>query len=184
MKDTPPLDEILDDATSEDNEAAEGEVIEEKEKTLDEMTEEELLDKVLEYRAMSQRLAADYQNLKKEADVRVANARKYGTEALISEIAPLVDYFDSAFSTVPEEEMSSSWMVGIKYIQDHLLKVLKDNNVELIESVGKEFNPELHEAVSEEESEEVKSHYIIRQSQSGFLLNGKCIRPAKVVVAK
>ena len=157
---------------------------EEKEKSLEEMTEEELLDKVLEYRALSQRLAADYQNLKKEADDRVANARKYGSEALLLEVAPLMDYFNSAFTAVPEDQEDSAWMKGIQYIQQHLVKVLTDNGVEIIEPNGQEFDEALHEAVSEEDNQDLKPNTVLRVSQVGFKLNGRVVKHAKVVVSK
>lgn len=186
MKDTPPEnnnDDQKDDQKPEDLDAdTSQETASMPEKTLDQMTEEELLNKVLEYRALSQRLAADYQNLQKETEQRLFNGRKYAVEGLILQIAPLVDYFDSAFAAVSKEEMDSSWMQGIKHIQSHLLTVLKDNNVALVETVGKKFDPECHETVSEEDSDK-KPHTIIKQIQAGFTLNGKVIKPAKVVVA-
>lgn len=152
------------------------------EKNLEQLTEEELLHKAKEYKALSQRLAADYQNLQKETDKRLADFRKYANDQLLLEIAPLIDYFDSAFAAVPDEEKDTNWMLGIKYIQDHLLAVLKNHNVEMIEAVGQQFDPALHEAVSEEEVADVASGTILKQSQAGIKLNGKVVKHAKVVV--
>ncbi len=152
-------------------------------KDLEALTEEELLKKAIEYRDLSQRLAADYQNLQRDTDRRLADVRKYAVENLIMEIAPIVDYFDSAFAAVPEADRDSNWMKGIKYIQDHLMNVLKQNNVTLIETVGHDFDPNLHEAVGEEDSD-AKPHSIIKQVQAGFTLNDKVIKHAKVITAK
>lgn len=151
--------------------------------SLEEMTEEELLLKAKEYKDRSLRLAADYQNLQRETEQRISDMRKYATDGLIQEIAPLVDYFDSAFSAVPEEEMNSGWMQGIKYIQNHLIKVLEDHGVQLIEAVGKQLDTQFHEAVDEVESDQ-PSGTVIKQTQAGLMLHGKVIRHAKVVVAK
>ncbi|MDP3970930.1 MAG: nucleotide exchange factor GrpE [bacterium] len=150
---------------------------------IEEMTEEELLKKAIEYRDLSQRLAADYQNLQKQTEARISDIRKYSTEQLLLELAPLVDYFNSAFSTVPAEELESGWMMGIKHIQDQLLKTLQENNIEVIDAVGKTFDPEFHEAVGEEDSDE-PADTILKNPQAGFTLNGRVVKPAKVIVAK
>lgn len=177
---TPP-DEALEQAL---NEEAVPEIVPQAlPKDLEALTEEELLKKAIEYRDLSQRLAADYQNLQRDTDRRMADVRKYAVENLIMEIAPLVDYFDSAFAAVPEADRESSWMKGIKYIQDHLMSVLKQNNVTLIETVGHDFDSALHEAVGEEVSD-AKPHSIIKQVQAGFKLNDKVIKHAKVITAK
>lgn len=149
---------------------------------LQDMTEEELLAKAKEYKALSQRMAADYANLQRETEERIKLTRKYAGEQLLLEIAPLVDYFNSAFETVPEDLKNNDWLKGVKYIQAHLLKVLEDNNVELINAAGETFDAELHEAISEEESDE-PDNTILKQVQAGFKLNGKVVRCAKVVVA-
>lgn len=175
--DTPPNQE---EKQEEATEKAAEEVVTEIE--LEKMTEDELLNKAKEYKALSQRLAADYQNLQKETDKRLADFRKYANDQLLLEVAPLIDYFDSAFAAVPDEEKDTNWMLGIKYIQDHLLAVLKNHNVEMIEAVGQPFDPALHEAVSEEEAPDVASGIILKQSQAGIKLNGKVVKHAKVVV--
>lgn len=175
---TPPED-IINDAPEVASEPATQDLP----KDLEALTEEELLKKAIEYRDLSQRLAADYQNLQRDTDRRMADVRKYAVENLIMEIAPLIDYFDSAFAAVPEAERESNWMKGIKYIQDHLMNVLKQNNVSLIETVGKDFDADLHEAIGEEDSD-AKPHSIIKQVQAGFKLNDKVVKHAKVITAK
>lgn len=150
---------------------------------LDKLTEEELLKKVIEYRGLSQRLTADYQNLKKETDQRLASMSKYANANLLEEIVPAIDYFNSAFAHVPESDRNSSWLKGVQHIQDYLWKVLRDHNVTPITTVGQQFNPELHEAVGEEDSDQ-PDNTIIREAQAGFMLNDKVLRHAKVIVKK
>ncbi|MBI2416292.1 MAG: nucleotide exchange factor GrpE [Candidatus Kerfeldbacteria bacterium] len=150
---------------------------------LEQLTEEELLQKVIEYRDLSKRLAADYQNLQRETDRQVINVQKFATEQLLLELCPLVDYFDSAFATVPETDQSSSWLKGIYHIRDYLMKILREHQVTTIEALGQPFNPNLHEAVSEIVSDQ-PAGTVVQQTQAGFYLNGKVIRPAKVIIAK
>ncbi len=129
-----------------------------------------------EYLQGWQRAKADYANLQKESEKNLGEFRKYAQEDLLQQLFPLVDYFKQGFSQVPEEEMETSWMQGIKYIQDNLEKILEENGVEEIKTVGEKFDPELHEAVKGEGEE------IIEEIATGFKLNGQVVRPAKVII--
>lgn len=131
-----------------------------------------------------QRATADYQNLVKETEKRIKDSSKYATEAFILELLPMVDHFKYAFQGIPEEERDSNWLKGIEHIQTNFIKILEDHGVEMIETVGKKFNPELHEAVEEVEVDGGKSGRVAEELASGFKLNGKLIQPAKVKVIK
>ncbi len=149
---------------------------------IDKMTEEELLQKVLEYKALAQRATADYRNLQRETEQRLKDMRQYASAGVITELCPLVDYFNSAFAAVPEAEQQSSWLQGMRHIQAYLMSILKNHNVELIEQTGIPFDANQHETVGEEASDQ-PDHSVVKISQPGFTLNGKVIRPAKVIVA-
>lgn len=109
--------------------------------------------------------------------------RKFATEQLLQDLCPLVDYFDSAFQAIPAEQQSQPWIQGVKHIQSYLMQILKQYDVERMETVGKPFDPNLHEAVGEEESDQ-PDQTVVKESQAGFTLHNKVIRHAKVVVAK
>lgn len=153
----------------------------EKEEKKDPLTEAQ--GKAQEYLEGWQRCQADYQNLQKETEQRVADAARYGTEQLLMELIQTVDHFTYAFAGIPEEEKESSWLKGIEYIQTNFLKVLEEHGVEFIKTVGEELNTDLHEAVEEVEAEG-ESGTIAEEVASGFTLNGKVIRCAKVKVIK
>lgn len=146
-------------------------------------TEEALLQKIVEYKNLAVRATADYRNLQKETDQKMSDMRKYATEQLLQDLCPLVDYFDSAFQAIPAEQQTQPWIQGVKHIQSYLMQILKQYDVERMETVGKPFDPNIHEAVGEEESDQPEQT-VIKESQAGFTLHGKVIRHAKVVVAK
>ncbi|MFC1598023.1 nucleotide exchange factor GrpE [Patescibacteria group bacterium] len=131
-----------------------------------------------------QRAVADYQNLQKEAEKRVSESIKYGTEALLHELLPMVDHFKFAFAGIPEEERDGAWLKGIEHIQTNFMKILEEHGVEMIETVGAKFDPEVHEAVEEVEDGDGKPGTVAEEVASGFRLNGKLIQPAKVKVNK
>lgn len=146
-------------------------------------TETVLLQQLAEYKQAAQRATADYRNLQRDTDQRLGDMRKYATEELLVELCPAIDYFDSAFTAIPEEQKSAAWVVGIKHIQDYILQVLKAHNVERMTTAGQLFNPEYHEAMGEEVSE-LPDQTIVKEIQAGFLMNGKVIRHAKVIISK
>lgn len=150
---------------------------------VEQLTEEELLQKVMEYKAVAQRATADYRNLQRETEQRLKDMRQYATESVIVELCPLVDYFNSAFNAVPEAEQKSNWLQGMRHIQSYLMTILHNHSVDMIDAVGKPFDPKLHETVGEEDSDQ-PAHTVIKVSQPGFTLSDKVIRPAKVIVAK
>lgn len=140
-------------------------------------------EKCAEYLAGWKRALADYQNLKQQSAEQITDFRKFAQADLLEQLIPITDYFQQAFKNVPEAEQSSSWLQGIKYIQQNFDKVLSDNGVMQIKSVGEMFDPNLHEAVGEVESTEAEGT-IMEEKQAGFTLHGKLLRPAKVITAK
>lgn len=136
-----------------------------------------------EYLAGWQRAQADYQNLQKETQKRVAENIKFATEEFLQELLPMVDHFKYGLKGIPEEDRNSSWVKGLEYIQQNFMNILEAHGVTTIPTVGKPFNIELHESVEEVEAEG-KSGTIAEEVATGFMLNGKVIRCAKVHVIK
>lgn len=146
-------------------------------------TEETLLEKIVEYKNLALRATADYRNLQRESEQRLADMRKFATEDLLSELCPLIDYFDSAFIAIPEDQKKVGWVQGVHHIQDYLLNILRNHQVERMTTIGQPFNPTLHESVGAEVSDQ-PDHTILKEMQAGFMLNGKVIRPARVIISQ
>jgi molecular chaperone GrpE len=155
----------------------------EKEESTDPMVE--LQEKCDEYLSGWKRARADYENLQRDTDERVQNGVKFATEGLLHQLLPTVDHFKYAFNAIPEEERESGWLQGVEHIQTNFLRVLEEHGVELIKTVGEQFDPTLHEAVAEvEPSGKQKSGTIAEEVTSGFTLHGKVIKVATVKVVK
>lgn len=137
-----------------------------------------------EYLSGWQRAKADYQNLKKETEKQRLQWIQFANEQFLLELFELVDFFQYAFShEVPQEVKTTEWFEGISHIQDRLHQILEKSDVQSIETEEKMFDPTLHEAVEERESDK-PSGTILSECSKGFLLHGKVLRPAKVIVAK
>ncbi len=150
---------------------------------VEELTEEALLQKIVEYKNLAIRATADYRNLQRESEEKVQAMRKFANDQLLLEFFPLVDYFDSALLAVPDDQKGQSWIQGIRHIQDYLMNILKNHEVERMNTLGQMFNPNIHEAVGEEASDQ-PDQTIVREAQAGFTMHGKMIRPAKVIISK
>jgi molecular chaperone GrpE len=172
--------------------------IEVKEKTGEELAQEYLND--------LQRLQADFSNYKKRQQESQKELAGYLIEKLVMEITPVLDNFQMATSHVPAESADSPWVVGIRYIEKQLEKVLADNGMQVIEAKeGDAFDPRIHEAISQEPSfakvtageaindqpssakvmaGEVASQtqVIAKVLQKGYRIGEKVIRPAKVSI--
>ncbi|MBU2542811.1 nucleotide exchange factor GrpE [Patescibacteria group bacterium] len=150
-------------------------------------------EKTDEYKSGWARAQADYQNLVKETEKNRSEWAQYSERQILEEFIPVYDNFRLATNLTNFETNNTNnetnasfenWKKGIECIMKQFGDVLKQHGIEDIETVGQEFNPELHEAVDEEESEEIESGKILKQVSAGYRMNGKVIRVAKVVVSK
>lgn len=129
------------------------------------------------------RIAAELENYKKRAARDKAEIIKYGKEDLIKDILPFLDSLDRALLHA-ESSDAQSFKSGIALIQDQLLCCLKKHGVERIDSVGGDFDPNVHEALMQMDSAEHRDNQIVSEMEKGYLLNGRLIRPSRVCVCK
>lgn len=136
------------------------------------------------------RAQADYQNLKKEQEKEKMEFIKFATTGLLLEILPVYDHLKLALKHVQPAEQDKEWVKGVEHIKNQFKKVLADNGITEIKSVGEKFNPAEHEAV-EEKSEnrnqksgelEENEETVKKEIKAGYKLHGKVLYPAKVII--
>ncbi|MFH1462529.1 MAG: nucleotide exchange factor GrpE [bacterium] len=139
-----------------------------------------------EYLAGWQRSRADFLNYKKEEIERIGEILKYAGEGIILKILPILDNFGLVEKKLPDNLREDDNVKGILQIKAQLSDFLKKQGVEEMESLGKKFDPNFHEAVEEIDidKEKEESGIIIEEVQKGYLLPGRVLRPAKVRVSK
>jgi len=135
-----------------------------------------------EYLAGWQRAKADYINLQREHEKKIADYFKFANEGLILELLPVLDSFEAAIKNPPTGGQAGE-DEGIEQLYNQLSNNLKSNGLEEIKAVGEKFNPELHEAVETIKSDKGEG-IITEEIQKGYKLHGKTIRPAKVKISK
>lgn len=126
------------------------------------------------------RALADYQNLEKRIAEGRSEMNSWAVTNLLQRIAQVMHYFDQAFKGVSEEEQQSSWFKGVKMANLQLQQVLQSEGLEEIKADG-QFDPSLHEAVDTRDGEDGK---ILEVVEKGYRLNGKILKPARVIVGK
>lgn len=157
---------------------------------------EKLEQEGIEYKAGWQRAQADYQNLKKEIENMRGEWARYSEQQILEEFIPVYDNFRKAFKDTEYADSYAedadnadivkkfeNWRKGIEMIMKQFEKVLRDHGVEEIKTVGEVFNPELHEAIAEEDSDQ-SEHVILKEVEAGYMMRGKVMKVAKVIVAK
>jgi molecular chaperone GrpE len=127
------------------------------------------------------RLQADFQNYKRRTENDKAISINYGIESIAIDILPVLDNFQRALST--NEDKEELFYKGVSMIEKQFVEALEKNCVKEIESLGKEFDPNFHHAVSTLESEEEQG-IILEVLQKGYIINEKVIRPAMVIVSQ
>lgn len=137
-----------------------------------------------EYLKGWQRARADFLNYKKEEAERMKKILEYANEDLVLKILPILDNFEKAEEEASNEFKNNQYFKGILQIKNQLQDFLKNQGVREIESLGKKFDPNLHEAVEEVEVKDKESGLIIKEIQKGYLLEDKLLRPAKVRISK
>lgn len=141
-------------------------------------TKDEIAD--LEYKW--KRALADYQNLQKETAKEKMEFVKFANGALLMEILPVYENLRTSLEHA-DEDNHDAWLKGIKHVIKQFENILKDNGIEVIDPLDKEFNPAEHEAVEKLETEDEKQvNKIAKVMKIGYKLYGKVIQAAKVVV--
>ncbi|GEM00519.1 molecular chaperone GrpE [Halolactibacillus halophilus] len=172
--------EIVDDQTTTDkvtgqNEAqTDTDVSQEAFQTL-EKDHEALKEKML-------RLTAEYDNFRKRTQREKAADLKYKAQDLATDLVPVVDTFDRALQSKPDESSMDSFYEGMEMVYRQLMQALSQAGVEEIETEGETFDPNFHQAVMQVEDDQYESQAIIDTLQKGYRLKDRVIRPAMVKV--
>lgn len=124
------------------------------------------------------RLRAEFENTRKRQEREREKILHTAAEKLVKELLPVVDNLDRAL------EVEGDIRGGVRSTRDQLVNVLNEEGLSPVDSDGEAFDPNVHEAVMGQPSEEHEDGTVIQTFERGYLLNGKPIRPAKVVVAR
>ena len=131
------------------------------------------------------RVSAEFENYKKRAVREMNDFRKFANESFVKAMLPVVDNLDRAIeSSNNDKHADTSVLEGVKMTLKEILKVFEQYNVKPFESLGKTFDPSLHQAVMQEETEAHPENSVVKELQKGYMMHDRLLRPAMVVVSK
>ena len=131
-----------------------------------------------------QRVSADYANFQKRAPRQIADTIGYEKERLVKTLLPVLDNFEHTLQNARSAENVDALVKGVRIIYDQLLDILKSHNVEQVEALGEKFDPAVHEAMTQQANPQKEDGVVLEEFQKGYRLNGRVIRPSRVVVNK
>ena len=130
------------------------------------------------------RVSAEFENYRKRTAREMDDFRKYAVQSLLKEMLSAVDHIElaiqaAASNSAPDKKLTEGLSLTLK----ELLRIFEKFKVMPIAAVGRPFNPEYHEAILREESDEIPENTVLREMQKGYMIGSRLLRPALVVVA-
>ena len=130
------------------------------------------------------RQLAEFENFRNRTEREKTAMFETGAKSVIEKMLPVVDNFERGLATVPEENKEDPFVDGMNRVYKQLLTELENIGVKPIEAVGKEFDPNLHNAVMQVASEEYESGVIVQELQKGYTYRDGVVRHSMVAVAE
>src|ERR1039457_1349802 len=138
---------------------------------------EELKDRI-------RRKSAEFENYKRRTENDQLNLLTYAAEAFIVKLLPIIDDFERSLKHIESVNETDSLKEGMSLIYDKFIKLLDEQGVKKIESKGKPFDVNYHEAVMQQKAENVPPHTVLDEIECGYMYKDKVIRHAKVIVSE
>lgn len=130
------------------------------------------------------RAMAEMENFKKRLQKEKDEQMAYAAESVLADLLPTLDNLDLAIQYGSKDEACKDTIMGVEMTKKLLLDAIKKHGLEPVGTPGEAFNPEFHEAIAQEEHQDIPAGHIINIMQKGYVLKGRLLRSAKVTVCK
>jgi molecular chaperone GrpE len=135
------------------------------------------------FRDLALRSQADFENYKKRSAREKEEAIRYANSSLLERLVGIIDNFELGLTAAKEKSADSPIYSGMVLVQKQLNDLLAESGLQPIEAEGKTFDPNVHEAIAHEPSDQFPEGIVVRQTRRGYRLKDRLLRPAKVVVS-
>ncbi len=190
MEERNKIDEIIEDSAETELDLEEEEAKEKDAETLEKEVAalrdqlEEKTREAEEYHNKFLRSRADFENYKKRVEKEKKEIREFANDTLIKELLTVIDNLERALSHINAENEFESLKEGVELTLSQMFSILKKFDLEQISAGGQKFDPNLHEALGHEESDDYEPETVMKELQKGYTLKGRLLRPARVIVSK
>lgn len=129
------------------------------------------------------RLMAEYDNYRKRTEKEKASMFEMGAKSIVEKVIPLIDNFERGLATVSEEDKENPFVTGMDKVYSQFITSMEEAGVTAIEAVGKEFDPNMHNAVMHVEDESLGDNIVAEELQKGYMYKDSVVRYSMVKVA-
>lgn len=170
-----------DESPAEAEESEESQVVDEEKEKVESKGDEE---KGVDFKAKFYYLAAELDNIQKRNQREKDNLIKYGNEKILTDLISVVDNLERTIEALQndEDEKVKNIVTGVEMIRGQFLDVLKKYGLTPVEALGKAFDPNFHEAISQKDVDGKEENEVLEEFQKGYVLNGRLLRASMVVV--
>lgn len=144
---------------------------------------EQLQTDVEQLRTQVLRTAADFENYRKRSAREKEEAVRYANASLLRQLIPILDNFELGLEAAAANPAAQDLVQGMKMVQKQLEELLRNQNVDKIDAVGKPFDPNLHEAITQEAHPEIPEGHVFKQLRPGYKMRDRLLRPSTVMVS-
>ncbi|WP_134018467.1 nucleotide exchange factor GrpE [Lysinibacillus sp. YR326] len=128
------------------------------------------------------RLRADFDNMRRRNQLDREAAEKFRAQSLLSDLLPVIDNFERALQVEASSEETASIVKGIEMVYRSLIEATEKEGLQVIKAEGEQFDPNIHQAVMQEQDSEKETGVVLRELQKGFMLKDRVLRPTMVSV--
>lgn len=180
-------EKVQDDNVQAENVSTENDVVEQQEAelTIEEQYEAKLAElqaKLDDEENRHLRLRADFDNMRRRNQLDREAAEKYRAQSLLSDLLPVLDNFERALQVEATSEEAASIVKGIEMVYRSLIEATEKEGLQVIKAEGEPFDPNIHQAVMQEQDSEKETGVILRELQKGYILKDRVLRPSMVSV--
>ena len=129
------------------------------------------------------RLQAEMENLRNRTAREIVDERRYAPLPLIRDLLPAIDNIDRAIEAAQQSGEAASLLEGFKLVRQQLNDIFQRHHCQQIEAVGQPFDPQIHEAILQQPSDEHPANHIVHEAQVGYLLHDRVVRPSQVIIS-
>ncbi len=129
------------------------------------------------------RLQAEMQNLRNRQSREIADERRYAPMSLLRDLLPVVDNIDRAVEAAEQQGEAASLLEGFKLVRQLLVGILEQHDCQPIDALGEPFDPQVHEAILKQPSDEHPADHVSLVTQQGYQLHDRVVRPSQVIVS-
>jgi len=180
-------EEVQDENVQAENVSTENDVVEQQEAelTIEEHYEAKLAElqaKLDDEENRHLRLRADFDNMRRRNQLDREAAEKYRAQSLLSDLLPVLDNFERALQVEATSEEAASIVKGIEMVYRSLIEATEKEGLQVIKAEGEPFDPNIHQAVMQEQDSEKETGVVLRELQKGYILKDRVLRPSMVSV--